>query len=135
MTPNDLDALRRAVAWGERYQKSEPQIVVLPAPMPPEGSPAWIEAATRCAAMAQAIALRLKPWDAEPCETSDDGRTDPACFGRKPHEVALLRRMTSNGVSRFEIDPIKAIAAAERQQAEDPSRNKEPRRRSGAKGR
>ena len=38
----DLDALRRAVRWVERYARGYPEITMLPSPMPPEGSPKWI---------------------------------------------------------------------------------------------
>jgi hypothetical protein len=65
LTEVDIDALRRAVEWGKRYQKSEPQITVLPSPLPPEDTPQWVEVATRVAVMAQAVTLGLRPWQAD----------------------------------------------------------------------
>jgi hypothetical protein len=109
IAPHDIDALKRAVAWGRVYQKTEPGIQVMPQPMPDEGSPQWIEAAIRLAAMAQAEALNLPPWKCEPTHVHDDGVVDPDCYGRRPDEVALLRRMAAAGVSRFDPNPLAAI--------------------------
>jgi hypothetical protein len=111
MTPVDLDALRRAMKWGEGYQRREPQIVVFPNPMPVEGTAEWFKLATDLAASAQYHALGLKPWQVEPCNASnvvDNG------WGGKPDEVALRRKMIKLGLSRFEPDPLQAIAEAER---------------------
>jgi hypothetical protein len=113
----DLDALRRAIEWGKRCQKSEPQITVLPSPLPPEGTPQWVEVATRIAVMAQAATLGLRPWQAEPCNVHDDGVIDNDCYGRRPSEVMLRRKLIALGISIFEPEVLRAIEAAERAKA------------------
>jgi hypothetical protein len=114
LTEIDLDALRRAIKWGRRYQRNGPQIVVVPQPFPPEGTPEWIETVTRLATLAQSVTLGLRPWQCEPCRTSDDGHIDPDCYGRRPDEIALRRKLISLGLSIFEPDPMAALARAER---------------------
>ena len=117
LTEVDIDALRRAVEWGKRYQNSEPQITVLPSPLPPEDTPQWVEVATRVAGMAQAVTLGLRPWQAEPCDVHDDGVIDDACYGRRSIEVMLRRKLIALGISIFEPDVPRAIEAAERAKA------------------
>jgi hypothetical protein len=126
----DLDALRRAVEWGKRYQKSEPQITVLPSPLPPEGTPQWVEVATRVAVMAQAATLGIKPWEAEPVNTHDDGCADPNCYGRRPAEITLRRRMVALKISIYEPDVPATIARAEAERVKDHPQEK-PRARRG----
>jgi hypothetical protein len=107
---HDLDALKRCIGWGKGLQIREPQIVVFPTPMPPEGSDQWVELATRLATNAQAANLGLRPWQVAPCDADDvvhDG------WGGKPDEVALRRKMIELGLSIWEPDPTAAIAAAE----------------------
>ena len=117
LTPNDLDALRRAMKWGKAFQTREPQLRVWPEVLPDEGSPAWTELAMYFVRAAQADNLHLKPWQTEPCATIDDGVIDDNGWGRRSGEVALLRRMLSLGVSRYEPHPLVAIAAAEAERA------------------
>jgi hypothetical protein len=113
LTPNDINALKRAIEWGEGYQRREPQIVVFPNPMPDEGTPDWIELATRLASIAQCATLGLRPWEVEPCHASDVVHSG---WGGKPQEVALRRKLIGLGLSRFEPDPLRAIAMAEERQ-------------------
>ena len=84
LTDVDVDALRRAVEWGKRYQKSEPQITLLPSPLPPEGTPQWVEVATRIAGMAQAATLGLRPWQADraACMMMESSTTPVTAAGR-----------------------------------------------------
>lgn len=114
MTPVNLDALRRCVKWAEGYQKREPQIAVLPHPMPHADTEEWIRIATRLVSVAQSANLHLRPWQAAPIDTCDDGLVDDDCYGRRSGEVALRRRMVAAGVSIFEPDPERALADAER---------------------
>jgi hypothetical protein len=113
MTPHDLDALRRAMKWGEGFQRREPQIKVFPSPMPVEGSPEWIELATHLAGRAQYHTLGLRPRQTEPLNVVDDGVVDPNGWGCRPDEVALRRKMIRLGISLYEPDPPAAIAKAE----------------------
>ena len=70
LTPNDIDALRRAVTWcRDVYQKRQR--------VPSEGTPEWIKLATRLAATAQYHALEFKPWEIPPVDTHDNGVIDP----------------------------------------------------------
>lgn len=115
MIDRDFDALRRAVEWGKSFQKREPQIVVVPTPMPPEGSPQWIEEAKHLVMMAQSVTLGLRPWQCEPASVHDDGVVDDGCYGRRANEVAVRRRLIALGLSVYEPDPPRAIAQAEHQ--------------------
>src|SRR5258708_2175960 len=114
LTPNDLDALKRAIAWGKGYQKREPQIKVFPEPMLLEGTPEWIELAQHLAAKAQSHALDLYPWQVEPCYARD---VVDSGWGGKPDEVALRQKMKSLKISLWEPDPPCAIAKAEHRRA------------------
>src|SRR6476659_1443402 len=113
MTPADLDALRRCVRWAEGYQKREPQIALLPHPMPHADTEDWIRIATRLVSVAQSANLHLLSWQAAPIDTDDDGDVDDGCYGRRSAEVALRRRMAAAGVSTYEPDPERALADAE----------------------
>jgi hypothetical protein len=113
MTPVDLDALRRCVKWAEGYQKREPQIAVLPHPMPRADSDDWVRIATRLVSVAQSTNLHLQPWQCAPIDTCDDGDVDDDCYGRRRSEVTLRQRMVAAGVSIFEPDPERALAEAE----------------------
>jgi hypothetical protein len=99
----DLDALRRAIAWGHGFQQRNPQIVVFPATMPTEGTPEWLELAQHLASNAQSHHLGLRPWQTPPIHA------DNHC---KPEEIALLETMISLNISRYEPDPPAAIDAA-----------------------
>jgi hypothetical protein len=110
MESRDLAALKRCIEWGKGFQLREPQLVVFPTPMPPEGSDEWIEVATRLAANAQCATLGLRPWDVAPCDADD---VVHGGWGGKPDEVGLRRKMIALGISIWEPDPSAAIAAAE----------------------
>ena len=60
--------------------------------------------------------LRLKPWECNPIGTQNVEQTSDN-YGCRPGEVELLRKMFSLGISRYEPDPLKAIARAERERA------------------
>ena len=65
----------------------------------------------------QCRALRLKPWQAAPIH-ADINEIDPDRCGSRPEEIALLKRMLSLGISQFHPDPLRAIAEAERVEAD-----------------
>lgn len=54
----------------------------------------------------QFAALRLKPWESPPCVVDEDG------FERDPIAQTILRQMLGAGVSRYDPDPLKALARA-----------------------
>jgi hypothetical protein len=65
---------------------------------------------------AQGDALHLKSWQPPPCWVEiGDGEIAPV-LGRRAAAEELLRRMLAAGLSRYEPDPIGALArvAAER---------------------
>ena len=75
----------------------------------------WIEVAEFAAYGCQIESLSLKPWQSPPChidenaDAPDDADREPDTVGRK-----LLRQMLRAGVSRFDPDPLKALAGAKR---------------------
>lgn len=137
ISDRDRDALRRALLWGERFRKREPQIKVLPAVMPAEGTAAWLALGERLAAQAQAYSLGLPPWRCPPVVVADDAVADPDCYGRKPDEIALRQTLRALNISVFEPDVPGAIASAEDQRAElprrDPTRAASHKRRASAR--
>jgi hypothetical protein len=117
----DLDALRRALAWGVGFQQRNPQLKVFPEPMPKEGSPAWLKLAEHLASNAQSHSLGLKPWQSPPLDVEVTG------CANNDDEIALCQHMRDLGISRYEPDPPTAISEAiERRDA--------PRKRRQAKG-
>jgi hypothetical protein len=120
LPPRDLDALKRAMEWGKGYQRREPQLRMFPGDvMPDEGTEEWIELALYFVSAAQSDSLHLRPWETPPLHTHDDGIVDSLGWGRRPNEVALLRKMIALGLSRFEPDPLQAIDEAERREDRD----------------
>jgi hypothetical protein len=77
----------------------------------------WEDVARSAAYACQLRTLRLKPFQAPPCEVSDVA-TDPPCYGHSPGEVALRRRMLAAGLSLFEPSPLEALERAERARRE-----------------
>ena len=114
LTPNDLDALRRAITWGKGFQKREPQLKLFPPVMPDEGTAEWIELARYFALHAQVQALGLFPWQVPPYDADDVAHGG---WGGKPEEVALRRKMIALGISIYEPDPPAAITRAEQKGA------------------
>jgi hypothetical protein len=76
----DLDALRRAIAWGRGFQQRNPQLRIFPDVLPMEGSAPWLELARYLASHAQTHHLGLRPWEVPPIDV-DDGWC-------KPEEIA-----------------------------------------------
>lgn len=58
----------------------------------------------------QIRALHLKPWQEPPCVADEDGPAERDKAAQK-----LLREMLALGVSRYDPDPVAAIAAAKRE--------------------
>src|SRR5262249_28750749 len=67
------------------------------------------EAALWAVGFLQVKNLRLKPWEAPPCDSSSEVVSDN--YGSRQGEGALLRRMLAAGISRFCPDPLAALAA------------------------
>jgi hypothetical protein len=112
ISERDLDALRRALLWGEAFQKRESQLKLFPETMPAEGTPAWLALAERLAALAQSHNLGLRPWQCPPIDVDDDAVADLTGWACKPEEIALRQKMRDFGILKFEPDPAAAIATA-----------------------
>lgn len=69
----------------------------------------WWYAASFCAYHQQCRMLNLAPWQSPPCHVDEDSPRD-----REHDAVRLLKRMLSHGVSRWDPDPIGAIATPSR---------------------
>ena len=99
----DRDALERAMQIAQRDPLRAAQLQSKLKDEP------WIEVAEFASYSCQIHALNLKPWQSPPCTEDED---DPT-----PHDKAaqtLLRRMLAAGVSRYDPDPLKALAGAKR---------------------
>jgi hypothetical protein len=59
--------------------------------------------------------LHLKGWECPPCDTFDADPSD--CYGYRPNEVALLRKMRALGISRYDPSPLVSIERVERERA------------------
>ena len=72
----------------------------------------WEEVARFASYVVQGDLLRLYPWETPP-ESIDENGDDPRdAAGRK-----LLRRMLKAGLSRYEPDPLGALAAVKQKAA------------------
>jgi hypothetical protein len=69
----------------------------------------WDEVAEFAAMSCQYHALALKPWQEPPCHADEDDR-----HPRDPMAQRLLRKMLAAGVSRYDPDPLTALAGAKR---------------------
>jgi hypothetical protein len=68
----------------------------------------WHQVAEFAAYSCQVDALGLKPWQPPPCHVDPD-HPEPG----DETAAALLQRMLQNGVSRWDPDPMAALAAKE----------------------
>jgi hypothetical protein len=76
----------------------------------------WEEVAQFASYCVQGRALDLMPWQSPPCVASLASLREPFGDPRAARESAeLLKQMLAFGLSRFEPDPLAAIAEAERQ--------------------
>jgi hypothetical protein len=76
----------------------------------------WQETAIAAAYSRQCATLRLKCWQAPPMHAGDAVTAAP-CYGHRPEEIGLRRRLLACGLSQFEPDPIAALEAAEANRA------------------
>jgi len=67
--------------------------------------PDWYEVASFAAGCCQYQALQLKPWQEPPCQCDEDDPNE-----RDRQGQALLRKMLAAGVSRYDPDPLAALA-------------------------
>jgi hypothetical protein len=97
LSPIDEDALRRCL---ELYLADRKRGPVIQARL--DGGEPWRSVARFCSYSIQRNRLSLKPWQASPCHPYDaDG-------------LALYERLIAAGLSRFENDPVRALAELEK---------------------
>jgi hypothetical protein len=75
----------------------------------------WEQVGLFAVGLSQVRSLRLRPWEAPPCDTANVKQPSD-CYGARPNEVALLRKLLALGISRYHPDPMQALAAAEAKQ-------------------
>jgi hypothetical protein len=73
------------------------------------------QVAVGAAGVCQVKNLRLRAWECPPCDTRDAAPSD--CYGRRSNEVALLRKMLSLDISRYDPTPLASIERVERERA------------------
>jgi hypothetical protein len=106
----DKDAFERAIAT----LRSDPELASsIEAMLHSQGEQAAGEFAS---GLLQVRSLRLRPCEAPPID-STNVEIPSDRYGCRASEVALLRKMLSLGLSRFECDPLAAIERAERERA------------------
>jgi hypothetical protein len=103
----DRDALTRALDMANTLDP-----IIASAVAATLKSETWEAAARYAVYHLQMKSLRLRPWQAPPCNSDDE--IDPAGLsGGRREEVALRQRMLAAGLSQYEPDPIAALAEAE----------------------
>jgi hypothetical protein len=107
MEQRDREAMRLAI---ETLLRLEPdwrdQVAAMLQAQP------WEQVGAFAAGVCQVRSLQLKPWECPPCDTANVKEPSDN-YGSRPGEVALLRKMLSFGLSRYDPNPLKALAAAE----------------------
>ena len=99
----DREALTRAIEIVSREPDRAGQLKKMLLDEP------WAEVARFAAYSAQGRVLHLKPWQVPPCVVDEENPNE-----RDVAAQALLRKMLAAGVSRYEPDPMTALAAAKR---------------------
>lgn len=111
MSPRDRDALKRAI---EMAGTGTLDPIVAEAVERLSKSETLDEVGRYAAYHLQVKSLRLRPWQAPPCDANDE--IDPAEGdrpGNMPGEVGLRQRLKRAGLSVFEPDVLGALEAAE----------------------
>jgi len=109
----DRDALKRCVEMARTYPGRDEQITWKLGP----GGCSWYDTAKFCAYLCQSRNLRLEIMEFPPAWLIDADDVEGPTFKGKPQAAKLLRRLLAAGLSQYEPDPIRALAAAEKLQA------------------
>ena len=107
----DCDALKRCIEMARTYPRRSEQIDWK---IKYDG---WKDTAKFCAYLCQSKNLHLEIQEFPPCWLLDADDTAGPAFKRKPEAARLLKRLLAAGLSQYEPDPIRALAAAEKLQA------------------
>jgi hypothetical protein len=80
-----------------------------------EATESWAKIGRHAAATCQVYALRLRPWQTVPCD-AEPGEIDPPGFEHRGTRAAsaIVGRLLAADLSRFEPDPVNALARVER---------------------
>ena len=111
LSKTDCDALKRCIEMARTYPNRSEQIDWK---IEYDG---WQATARCCAYLCQSRNLRLEIQEFPPCWLLDADDVEGPAFKRKPQAAKLLRRLLAAGLSQYEPDPIRALAAAEKLQA------------------
>ena len=111
LSKTDCDALKRCIEMARTYPNRSEQI-----DWKIEYG-GWQNSAKFCAYLCQSRNLRLEIQEFPPCWLLDADDVEGPAFKRKPQAAKLLRRLLAAGLSQYEPDPIRALAAAEKLQA------------------
>jgi hypothetical protein len=119
LTPIDIEALHRAMELARKEPVRARQLDDMLRDRP------WQEVARFASYSLQHQALQTRPWEVAPCECRPE---DIAELLRTPHPdmtgrakaARLLQRLLELGLSRWEPDPMRAIAAAEQERSSEP---------------
>ena len=109
----DRDALKRCIEMARTYPGRSEQIDW----KLNEGRCSWQDTAKFCAYLCQSKNLRLEIMEFPPAWLIDADDVEGPAFKGKPQAAKLLRRLLAAGLSQYEPDPIRALAAAEKLQA------------------
>jgi hypothetical protein len=101
LSPVDHDALRRAAEQMRREPMRAQQFADI------EADQGLLEAQMQAAYHCQVNNLELRPWESPPMY-GDSGSGDGRVRARE-----LLKRLLAAGLSRYEPDPLKALAKYE----------------------
>ncbi|MBR0746199.1 hypothetical protein JQ582_19900 [Bradyrhizobium japonicum] len=111
----DRDALKRALDAARRESPARAKQIDA---MLRDSSRSWEEVAKFAASCVQTGNLGLMPWQPPPCEIANIeaalAATDDEPRRGRNAAATLLQRMLDAGVSKFEPDPMAALADAER---------------------
>jgi hypothetical protein len=104
----DRDAMTRAIVIANEYQHKHDRLRDGETQIECKLKVDWIEAGESAAYSCQVRVLGLKPWQSPPCygdaQPGHDGHADAA---------VLLKRLLDAGLSRWEPDPVAALAKIE----------------------
>ena len=111
MTPIDKHALERAMEIAQRNPDRRWQLERK------RESESWEDVAAFAAHVCQTQALGLKPFEQPPCSVSENAIDDsvgPLTARSLPAARQLFRRLLAACLSRYEPDPLAALARVEK---------------------
>jgi hypothetical protein len=108
LTDNDRQALELAIVIGRELRPDLIDYFLAEKP--------WLDAAIDASHLCQTLRLNLRPWECWPPCAVAVGETDAPGLEHRgiSKSAALLRRMLAAGLSRYEPDPVAALARVER---------------------